>query len=108
MSASGFVVLLCSGLAGFGAYYADLINQPVVAPILDRITSRIYMWLPALRALPAQTWFITSGIVAGLIFLVLGTLVAALLPSKNAHDRLENQLKKRSDNRKKHRAGIAR
>ncbi|HTD14721.1 MAG TPA: hypothetical protein VK673_06060 [Chthoniobacterales bacterium] len=107
MSASGFALLFLSGLAGFGAYRADVVNQPLVAPVLDRITRQIYVWLPALRALPTQTWFITSGVAVALVCLLFGTLVVALFQPANAHDRLEKQLKKRSDNRKKHRAGIA-
>jgi hypothetical protein len=65
------------------------------------------MWVPLLRQFPSQTWFIVDGIVAGLVFFFIATLILAVLPSKNVHDRIEKQLKKRSKSSKKHRAGIA-
>jgi hypothetical protein len=56
-----FFGLLAAGVAGYGAYQADLANVPVLAPIQDAITGHLYAWVPWFQSLPSQSWFMVSG-----------------------------------------------
>jgi hypothetical protein len=106
-STSGFLITLGSLAVGFGAYYADLQNLPVAAPIMDGLTGYLYAWLPILKSFPDSLWFAIGGMEVGACTFLIGTIVSACFAGPSTGEsRAEIRLKKRARNPKAHRAGF--
>jgi hypothetical protein len=103
-----FFGLLAASVAGYGAYQADLANVPVLAPIQDAITGHLYAWVPWFQSLPSEAWFMVSGgLVGGAAFVVVAILSACFTGPGQGSNRMEGQLKKRSQRQKReHWAGF--
>lgn len=107
-SAPALLCLLAAGLAGVAAWYADLINVPVLAPCIDAVTSKVMTWIPILQAYPPSAWFITGGAEVGLVVLVAGLAVSGRWSGNGSAGRpMETRLRKRAQRlRQAHRAGF--
>jgi hypothetical protein len=91
-----FFGLLAGGVAGYGAYQADLADVPILTPCLDWCTGHLFALVPTLQTLPANAWFITSGAEAGLMVLVIVAVLFARLEGPSSSSKpLEMKLKKR-------------
>jgi len=104
VSVSGWIVLVASMLVTALLYYADIRNAPVLAPWLDLLADRIYRWLPILARLAPNAAMFLSSAVVGLVFFLIGTVIAACFTAPSSkNDRIESQLKKHAAQRSKRR-----
>ena len=100
-----FFGLLAGGLAGYGAYRADLANVPVIAPLLDWSTGHVYLLF---AALPRGAWFtVSGGLAGGLVFVIVTLLFARLDGLSSGGGKMETRLKRRARRQKRdHWAGF--
>jgi hypothetical protein len=107
LSDSAFYTLLGAAAAGIAAYYADVADTPVIAPVIDWGTAQIYAWIPWFQMLPSQAWFIASGTLVGGLFWLIASVVAAIWFTQTTEGgRLEARLKKQEDQRKARRLDL--
>jgi hypothetical protein len=106
-SNSGLIIAGSSLLIAAVCYYADKCNMPIVANWLDWISDRIYQSFPILaRLAPNAAMFVSAAAVGLVVLVVSALLLGGLTQSCTMNDRLERQLKKRSETKVKRISGV--
>lgn len=106
----GWLLLLVSAIVMIWLHGLDELNVRVIAPWMDWLQGKIFMFYPALYYLHADRLWTVSAVVAFAIFILLSVITTIIWPWHTISQKAGKRLSKESKNRlsKARRENVAR